>query len=216
LIAACTASTRLVFLCSPNNPTGNLLDRNAIERVLKAMDGRALVVVDEAYVEFASAGSLVPWLARYPHLAILRTLSKAYGLAGARCGAVLASAEVTGLLRRMIPPYAVTVQTIEAVLDALQPARLEETRRQVAGLCTERDRVATRLAGIPLVTRVWPSDANFLLVASTRPEGLLEAGIRGGLLVRDVRRQRGLGQCLRVTIGTPDQNDRLLASLEAA
>jgi len=216
VLAACTESTKIVFLCSPNNPTGNLLDRDAIERVLCTLTGRALVVVDEAYVEFASAGSLVPWLARFPHLAILRTLSKAYGLAGARCGAVLASPEVTELLRRMIPPYAVTVQTVEAVLDALQPARLEEMRRHVAQLCAERERVAARLALVPLVTRVWPSAANFLLVGSTDPGRLLEAGIRGGLLVRDVRRQPGLAQCLRVTIGTPEQNDRLLASLEAA
>ena len=216
VIAACSGSTKIVFLCSPNNPTGNLLERASIERVLRELQGRALVVVDEAYVEFAPAGSLVSCLERFPHLAILRTLSKAYGLAGARCGAVLASPEVTELLRRMIPPYAVTVQTVEAVLDALQPPRLEESRLQVAALCAERERMTAALAGVPLVTRVWASAANFLLVGSMDPGRLLEAGIRGGLLVRDVRRQPGLSQCLRVTIGTPEQNDRLLASLEAA
>jgi histidinol-phosphate aminotransferase len=216
VLAACTPATKLVFLCSPNNPTGNALDPVAVERVITGLAGRALVVLDEAYVEFSSAGSAVPLLDRQPNLAILRTLSKAHGLAGARCGAVLASTEVTALLRRMIPPYAVTAQTIEAVLAALDPEPLAEARRQVALLRAQRERLSVRLADVPLVGRVWPSETNFLLVQSLDAGRLLEAGIRGGLLVRDVRRQPGLGDCLRVTVGTPEQNDRLIASLEAA
>ena len=215
VIAACSPATRLVFLCSPNNPTGNSLDRAAIERIVKALVGRAVVVVDEAYVEFASVDSLVPLLERYPNLAILRTLSKAFGMAGARCGAVLASIELTELLRRIVPPYAVTVQTIEDVLEALSPLRLDESRAQVERLRSERTRVSARLARLPRVTRVWPSDTNFLLLQSTDAGRLLAAGIRGGLLVRDVRSQPGLGDCLRITIGTPEQNDRLVTSLEA-
>ncbi|MBS1199528.1 MAG: histidinol-phosphate aminotransferase [Proteobacteria bacterium] len=216
VLAACTPATRLVFLCSPNNPTGNQLDRQAVRRIVEGLAGRALVVIDEAYVEFSSAGSLAPWLARYGHLAILRTLSKAYGLAGARCGAVLAAPEVTGLLRRVIPPYAVSAQTIEAATDALAGDGVEACRDQVRRLVEERGRVAARLASVPLVSKVWPSEANFLLVESPDPGRLLEAGIAAGLLVRDVRGQAGLSGCLRVTIGSPDQNERLLAALEAA
>jgi histidinol-phosphatase len=137
-------------------------------------------------------------------------------MAGARCGAVLASVELTELLRRIVPPYAITVQTIEAVLEALSPLRLDESRAQVERLRSERERVSARLAGLPRVTRVWPSDANFLLLQSPDAGRLLAAGIRGGLLVRDVRSQPGLGDCLRITIGTPEQNDRLVASLEVA
>lgn len=216
VLAASTPATRLVFLCSPNNPTGNLLDRDAVGRVIEGLAGRAVVVVDEAYVEFSGAGSLVPWLSRYPHLAILRTLSKAYGLAGARCGVVLGSAELIGLLRRMIPPYAVSVQTIESVLDALSDERIGTCREQVRTLVTERERMQSRLAAVPLVSKVWPSDTNFLLIESPDPARLLDAGIATGLLVRNVRGHAGLARCLRVTIGTPDQNDRLLAGLEAA
>jgi len=216
VVGRCDGTTKLVFLCSPNNPTGNLLDTEAIREVVEALAGRALVVLDEAYVEFAARPSLVPWLERHPHLVILRTLSKAYGLAGARCGAVLGSPEVIGLLRKVIPPYAVTVQTIESVMDALEPDRLAESQVQVQRLGLERERLRARLALIPLVSKVWPSEANFLLVESSDAGRLLEAGVRGGLLVRDVRRQPGLGRCLRITVGTPEQNDRLLASLEVA
>lgn len=216
LLSAWTPSTKIVFLCSPGNPTGSLLDPAAVEAVVAGLAGRALVVLDEAYIEFASQPSRVGLLGRYPNLAILRTLSKAYGLAGARCGAVLAAPDVIGLLRRMIPPYAVTVQTIESVLDALAPARQAEAAERVAALTTERARLAAALADLPLVRRVWPSEANFLLVQGHDAGRLLEAGIEAGLLVRDVRRQPGLGDCLRITVGAPDENDRLVAALEAA
>jgi len=216
VLGACGPETRLVFLCSPNNPTGNALDRDAVEAVVAGLRDRALVVVDEAYVEFDRGGSLVGWLSRFDNLAILRTLSKAHALAGARCGAVLARAEVIALLRRLIPPYAVSVQTIEAVLEATEPGRLAESRRQVEMLLGERERVREGLGSLPLVTRAWPSEANFLLVSSPEPGRLLEAGIAAGLLVRDVRGYPGLAHCLRITVGTPEQNDRLLAALEAA
>jgi histidinol-phosphate aminotransferase len=216
VLDACGPSTRLVFLCSPNNPTGNALDPGAIETVITGLRDRALVVVDEAYAEFSSQPSVAAWLERFDNLAILRTLSKAHGLAGARCGAVLAGAEVIGLLRRLIPPYAVTVQTIEAVVDATEPDRLAAAGRQVALLLEERERVRERLAALPCIARVWPSDSNFLLVSSPRAGDVLDAGIAAGLLVRDVRGYPGLSDCLRITVGTPAENDRLLAALEAA
>jgi histidinol-phosphate aminotransferase len=216
VISAWTPAVKLVFLCSPNNPTGNRLAPAAVEQLLEALAGRAVVVVDEAYAEFSRTPSHVSWLERYPHLVILRTLSKAYGLAGARLGAVLAAPGLIELLRRMIPPYALTVHTIEAALAATEPAALERARAQLATLVAERARMQAGLAALPLVTRVWPSDANFLLIESPAAGRLLEAGVRGGLLVRDVRRQPGLGRCLRITIGTPDENARLLQSLESA
>lgn len=216
ILAACGPRTRIVFLCAPNNPTGNPLDRQSIERVVAGLVGRALVVVDEAYVEFSAAGSVAPWLERFDNLAVLRTLSKAYGLAGARCGVVLASAEVVALLRRLIPPYALSTQAIEAAEDALHARRLAETREQVAELVAERERLRGRLAALRSVRRVWPSEANFLLVASPDAGRLLQAAIDAGLLLRDVRAQPGLGDCLRITVGTPEQNDRLLAGLESA
>jgi histidinol-phosphate aminotransferase len=216
VLDACGPATRIVFLCSPNNPTGNALDSGDVEKVVSGLQSRALVVVDEAYVEFSSHASLVGWLPRFDNLVILRTLSKAHGLAGARCGAVLAAPEVIALLRRLIPPYAISTQTVEAVLEATEPARLGIMEQQVEALRRERDRVARALAALPRVSRVWPSEANFLMVSSPDPGDLLDAGIAAGLLVRDVRAYPGLAQCLRITVGTPEQNDRLVAALEAA
>ncbi|MFO1377469.1 MAG: histidinol-phosphate transaminase [Steroidobacteraceae bacterium] len=206
---------KIVFLCSPNNPTGNLLDPAAVEHVVAMLAGRALVVVDEAYIEFADRGSLAAGLDSHPHLVVLRTLSKAHALAGARCGAALADPGVIGLLKRLLPPYAIAESSIEAVQRALVDESLAATRTRIAALVAERERMRTLLPRSRLVRIVWPSDANFLLVACHDPQDFLDRGIRAGLLVRDVRRQRGLGDCMRVTIGSREQNDRLLAAVEA-
>jgi histidinol-phosphate aminotransferase len=213
LRAALTPAVKLVYLCSPNNPTGNLIDRAQIIELAATLAGRALLVVDEAYVEFSGAPSLSTELAAQPGLVLLRTLSKAHGLAGARCGAVLAHPEIIGLLRRVIQPYAVTQLTIEAVFRALDPEPLAATRTQVAEVIAERQRLAMALAARAGVLRVWPSAANFLLVEFSDPGDALERCHAAGLLVRDLRRAPTLGQALRISVGTPAQNDRLLASL---
>jgi histidinol-phosphate aminotransferase len=215
VLARLGEAVKIVFLCSPNNPTGNLLDDAAVRRVLDACADRALVVVDEAYVEFAGRDSWSREFVRYPHLVVLRTLSKAYALAGARCGAALADAAVIELLRRLLPPYAIPEPSIELTLRALAGPELARTREHIASLLVERERVRTALPRSPLVRQVWPSAANFLLVDCSDADAFLARGIAAKLLVRDVRRQRGLGDCMRVTIGSPAQNDRLLAALEA-
>ncbi len=117
------SGVKIVFVCSPNNPTGNLVERATIERLCTALAGKALIVVDEAYNEFARAPSVIDWLGRFPHLVVLRTLSKAFGLAGARCGTLVGDPALVDLLRRMIPPYALSAPTIEAALHALEPSQ---------------------------------------------------------------------------------------------
>jgi histidinol-phosphate aminotransferase len=210
VLAHCAAQVKLVFLCSPNNPTGNLLDEQTLGRLGRALMGRALLVVDEAYIEFADRPSLARFLGEQPNLAVLRTLSKAYGLAGARCGALLAAAEVVALLRKIIPPYAIAQPALEAVLERLDPRALAGARAELALLLRERARMAAALAALPRVRRVWPSAANFLLVELEDAGDALERGRRAGLLVRDARGYSGLGEALRVTVGTPGQNGRLL------
>jgi histidinol-phosphate aminotransferase len=204
---------KLVFVCAPNNPTGNDAERGAVTRLLEAAAGRALVVIDEAYVEFAGRLSFANLLPEHPHLVILRTLSKAHGLAGARVGALLAGAEIVALLRKIIPPYAVAQPTIEAALRALSPPSLAVCRQRVATLLAERERVATGLRDAPNVRRVWPSAANYLLVEFHDADLAFTRACAERLLVRDFRRQPGLETALRLSIGTPEQNTRLLASL---
>ncbi len=209
----CSAQVKLVFLCSPNNPTGNRLDSAAILGLARDLEGRALVVVDEAYVEFAAAASLTARLHDHPGLVILRTLSKAHGLAGARCGALLAQPDVIALLRKVIQPYAVTQPSIEAVFQALEPAALAQARERVATLLAERARLAAALRARRGVVTVWPSDANFLLVEFEDAGAALQRAHQAGLLLRDLRAAPQLTRALRISVGSPEQNDRLLASL---
>lgn len=214
LLARCEPAVKLVFLCSPNNPTGNRLDRAAILSVASALQGRALVVVDEAYVEFSQLPSLIADVADQPGIVVLRTLSKAYGLAGARCGVLIGHPDVVALLRKVIQPYAVTQLTIEAVFKALQPQVLAQTIARATTLKQERERVATALQKCAGVRKVWPSEANFLLVEFDDPAAAWQRAHDAGLLLRDMSGVAGLSQALRISLGSPEQNQRLLASLQ--
>ncbi len=214
LLGAWNPQVKIVYLCSPNNPTANLLDSASIAAVCDALAGKAIVVVDEAYVEWTAARSLSAWLERYPTLAILRTLSKAYALAGARIGALLGAPELIEIARRVVPPYCLATPTIEAALRALDPAELEATRARLALLLAEREYLAKGLAASPLVETVWPSDTNFLLLDSTDADTMMRRSMHGGLIVRDLRADPALPRSLRITVGTRTDNDSLLASLE--
>jgi histidinol-phosphate aminotransferase len=213
LLERCDPLVRLVFLCSPNNPTGNRFERQEILALARALEGRALLVIDEAYVEFSKEASLLAELAGRPGMVLLRTLSKAHGLAGARCGALIGHADVVALLRKVIQPYALTQLTIEAVFRSLQPAALEQSRARITALTAERERIAAALAGMPGVLRVWPSDANFLLVEFHDAADSLQRAHAAGLLLRDMRAAPGLARALRISIGSQEQNDRLLECL---
>jgi histidinol-phosphate aminotransferase len=210
LLAAWQPHIKLVYLCSPNNPTANSLDVAALEQVCQALDGKAIVVVDEAYIEWSRTPSLTHWLERFPTLAILRTLSKAHALAGARLGALLAAPELIELARRVIPPYSLAQPTVEAALRALQPAELLAGRVRVEHLLAEREYLARGLRASPSVDKVWPSDANFLLIECRDIDGFLSAALAGGLIVRDLRAYPALQRALRVSVGSRAQNDELL------
>ncbi|MGL6222611.1 MAG: histidinol-phosphate transaminase [Steroidobacteraceae bacterium] len=215
-VIAAGREAKIVFLCSPNNPTGNLLDEGAMLRVCSELAGKALVVVDEAYVEFCGRPSLVSRLGELPNLVVLRTLSKAYALAGARLGTVIASEDIIGLLRRIIPPYAIPASTVEEVLMLTEAPQRATAAARIRTLLDERARMAERLEHCANVARVYPSDANFLLLECRDSRRFFEAGKAAGLIVRDFSSYPGLAQCLRVSIGTPAQNERLLAAVEHA
>lgn len=213
LLDACTAAVKLVFLCSPTNPTGNLLDEKALLRIAARLNERAVLVVDEAYIEFSGGRSIARHIDGIPHLVVLRTLSKAHGLAGARCGTLIANPEIATLLRKVITPYAIPQLTVEAALRALEPPQLAMMRSRIDLVCRERSRLAESLGAAPDAIRVWPSAANFLLVEFNRPDEALARARKAGLLIRDVRAQPGLANALRISVGTPEQNDRLVKAL---
>lgn len=215
LLAAWQPRIKLVYLCSPNNPTGNSIDAGTLEAVCTALDGRAIVVIDEAYIEWSRGTSLTRWLDRFPTLAILRTLSKAHALAGARIGALLGHPEMIQLAKRVIPPYSLAQATIEAALRALHPEEVAASRARLAALLLEREYVARRLESSPWVERVWPSDANFVLIDCHDAGSFMQASMAGGSIVRDLRANPALPDSLRITVGSRAQNDALLDSVGA-
>ena len=213
VLAAMDASVKLVFVCAPNNPTGDLPPRASILAFADALSGRALLVVDEAYIEYSDSESLATALALHKNLVVLRTLSKAHALAAARIGCLIATPDIVGLLRRIMPPYPLPTPCVEAAETALTPSALRQTRERIALVRSEREALRDRLMRLQGVREVLPSQANFLAVrfdeAGTRYRQLLARGI----VVRDVRRYPGLDDALRITVGSPDENAKLLAVL---
>lgn len=199
---------KIIFLCSPNNPTGNLLNINDVREVLTRFPG--IVVVDEAYVDFAPAGSVVELLSDFPNLVVLRTFSKAWGMAGLRLGMALASPEIIGLLTRIKPPYNVNQVTQELALEGLKNDG--EMGEMVREIIQERGRLIESLLGLEGVNKVYPSDANFLLVEFAEAKKVFIALRNQGIIIRD--RTRQVKDCLRITVGTPFENQRLLRCLE--
>jgi histidinol-phosphate aminotransferase len=213
LLAAVCPAVKLVFLCSPNNPTGGTVPCATVARLCRALDGHAAVVVDEAYLEFAGNEGLAGALQAHRNLVLLRTLSKAWGLAGARVGALLADPELVAILRTLAPPYPLPTLAIEAALRRLRPAEIAAARRRTAGVVRRREALAAQLRELPGVRRVWPSSGNFLLARFSDAAAALEACEAAGVLVRDFSRQPRLDGCLRITVGTAAENRRLLAAL---
>jgi len=211
VLRAATPDVKLVFLCSPNNPTGNLLDRPAVLALVRSLAGRAVVAVDEAYVDFSGQPSLAAEVAANPNLVVLRTLSKAHGLAGARVGTTIADPAVIAVLQKVIAPYPVPVPVLLAALAALTPAGLAAARESVATLVAERTRLAAALARLPAVKRVWPSDANYLLVEVADSARAMAAGRAAGVVWRD--RSKDVSRCIRITVGTAEENNATLEVL---
>lgn len=210
-LAAWRPGVKLVYLCSPNNPTGNLLSCAALEHICTVLDEKAIVVIDEAYIEWSGAASLARWFDRFQTLAILRTLSKAHALAGARLGALLAAPELIQLAKRVIPPYALAQPTIEAALSALEPKELTMSQARLQALLVEKEYLRRGLASSPLVEKIWPSDTNFLLIDCSDAQRFINYSTAGGLIVRDLRANPALPRSLRVSVGTRAENDALIA-----
>jgi len=211
--AAWTERAKLVFVCSPNNPTGNRVPTERINALAEKLSGRGIVVVDAAYIEFADADPTRELLANCDNVIVLRTLSKALGLAGARCGAALAAPAVIDLIGCILPPYCYPTPCQDAALACLAADNLAELQRRTATLRGERDRVAGRLRKLRGIDTVWPSETNFVLIRAEQPRQLVAAAKRGGFLIRDFSWDEYTPNCLRITIGTAEQNDRLLEAL---
>ena len=215
VLAAIDSTTKIVFLCSPNNPTGQSLARADVERVCRETAGRTLVVLDEAYHEFAEAEDFAELRQRYEHVVLLRTLSKFVSLAGVRCGLLIAAPQIIEFSQNVLPPYTFPTPSIEHVIRALSTDSLRVSEERVALLKRERARLSTALAALPQVRKVYPSDANFVMVKARDGGAFRDMAHRGGVLVRTFDDPL-LADCVRITVGRPADNDLLLRVLAGA
>ena len=209
---ACDDTTRLAFTCSPNNPTGTTLPRADLVRLLEARGDRTVIVVDEAYIEFGDNPSATELLPRHDNLLVLRTLSKALGFAGARCGAVAGPRDVIGMLGAVRAPYALATPVVECVEDALQADQLENAREGVAEIIAERERLVAAFDNYGFIKKVWPSDANFLLIRVDDARRILQRCAEFKVLLRHFGGE--LEDCIRISVGSPTENDQLLRALD--
>jgi len=211
ILAAADPQTKLLFLCSPNNPTGNNLDRHALEQLMDGFSG--IVVVDEAYIDFSDQDSCINLLPKYPNLVVMQTFSKAWGMAGIRLGMAFASEEIIALFNKVKPPYNVNQLTQKAALDALLSDH--SLTEMVEVILEQRDRLEQRLPDLPFVQQVHPSHANFLLVKVDDPKKLYDYLVEDKIIVRDRSKVLLCDGSLRITVGRPEENDQLLDSLIA-
>ena len=210
LLAAVDDRTKLIFLCSPNNPTGNCLQRTAIERVLAEFEG--MVIVDEAYADFSDEPSFLKVLDRYPNLIVLQTFSKAWGMAAIRLGMAFAAPEVIAVFNKIKYPYNVNLLTQQEAMKMLQSRyRVEEW---VKSLLQERARLIDRFLELPVCEEIYPTDANFFLTRVTDAKCIYDYLVGRGIIVRNRTNVALCHNCLRVTIGTRPENDELLAALK--
>ena len=208
LLAAADERSKLLWLCSPNNPTGNAFPAQEIESLLRRFDG--IVVLDEAYIDFADGGGFLPRLGEFPNLIVLQTLSKAWGMAGLRLGLAFASEQIAGLFGRVKYPYNINTLTQRAVAESLR----RDISAEVAAIRAERSRLAAALAACSCIGQVYPSEGNFLLVRTAAPDLLYRELVAAGVIVRNRSRIAGCEGCLRITVGRPEENDRMLETVK--
>ena len=209
ILAACDNHTKVIWLCSPNNPTGNALDRGAIEKILKDFEG--LVVVDEAYCDFSSQKPFRTELSKYPNIVVLNTMSKAWGSAGIRLGMAFASKDIIDILNKVKYPYNVNALTQREALELL--ADPYEVDKWVRTILLERSRVVDAIKVLPICRKVYPTDANFVLVEVDDARKTYEYLVDRGIIVRNRNSVHLCNGCLRITIGTKTENQELLAAL---
>ena len=208
LLAACDAHTKAIFLCSPNNPSGNAIPNETVFSILERFNG--MVVVDEAYIDFCSVPSLLPAVWRFPNLIVLQTFSKARGMAALRLGMAFAQPYTIRLMSMVKYPYNINESTQRLALEALE----KPIDREVAEIVAQRIRLVHKFLRYTCIRRVFPSEANFLLVKVDDADALYSHLISDGIIVRNRTRVPGCKDCLRITVGLPEENDRLLKSLD--
>ena len=211
LLAACDANTKAIWICSPNNPTGNNINRDEIIKVLEQFDG--LVIIDEAYIDFSREQTISRLLSKYPNMIVLQTLSKAWGSAAIRLGMAFASKDIIAIYNKVKYPYNVNLLTQQQALNRLN--NTYDVEQWVRMLLQERGRLMTAFAELKICEKVYPTDANFFLAKVTDAQGIYDYLVEKGIIVRNRTRVQLCHDCLRITIGTREENNELLGALRS-
>lgn len=206
---------KVIFVCSPNNPTGNTVKREDLFTLLEMTRDRAIVVVDEAYIEFCPQATFSNELANYPHLAIIRTLSKAFALAGLRCGFTLANPELINVLQKVIAPYPIPVPVSDLACQALDQSGLTAMRQRVAEVVEYRTWLMNELQALPCVQQIFASEANYILVKFDNGSHIFKTLWDQGIILRDQHKALSLNNCIRITIGSEQENRRVVEAIRA-
>ena len=209
VLNAIRPNSKLLFICSPNNPSGNVMSRTAIKEILKAFKG--LVVIDEAYIDFTDTESWLEDLSEHPNLVVTQTLSKAYGLAGIRLGICYASEEIIAVLNKIKPPYNINSLTQKAAISAI--SQRENTKQQLKTILDQRTELIKEFKKIAWIEKLYPTDANFILIRVDNANLRYEQLKNKGIIVRNRTREDGCTNCLRITVGTAEENKRLINTL---
>jgi len=211
IAAAIDENTKLIFICSPNNPTGNSINREDIETILANFSG--LVVIDEAYINYSRQKSFIQELTEYSNLVVLQTLSKAWGLAGLRVGMAFASEEIIEVFNRVKPPYNINEASQTLALEALN--NIDQVNTWIKETIAQREKLVSKLAKLTFVSKIYPSDANFVLVKTTNARSIYTYLVEKGIIVRDRSKIELCEGSLRITVGTPAENDKLIEALKS-
>ena len=209
VLNAIRPNSKLLFICSPNNPSGNVMSRTAIKEILKAFKG--LVVIDEAYIDFTDTESWLEDLSEHPNLVVTQTLSKAYGLAGIRLGICYATEEIIAVLNKIKPPYNINSLTQKAAISAI--SQRENTKQQLKTILDQRTKLIREFKKIAWIEKLYPTDANFILIRVDNANLRYEQLKNKGIIVRNRTREDGCTNCLRITVGTAEENKRLINTL---
>lgn len=208
-----TDNTKIIFICSPNNPTGNIVPISDIAKLCDEMKDKGIVVVDEAYIEFAESESSIPYLQQYHNLVVLRTLSKAFGLAGIRFGVIIANEACIRCLKAIQPPYSMSSLTLDAAVKATTKDRVRELSQKIAMIKDQKAQMQKWLSQLDIVRKVWSSEANFLLIQVEDAKKVMVYCANSKIYLRNMSDRAGLKNCIRVSIGTALQNKRLIQVL---
>ncbi|URJ24958.1 histidinol-phosphate transaminase [Candidatus Blochmannia ocreatus (nom. nud.)] len=207
-------NVKLIYICNPNNPTGNLIHLNSLKKLLKITKNKALLIIDEAYIDFCINSSLASWLSAYSNLVILRTLSKAFALAGLRCGFTLANPEIINLLKKVIAPYPISTPVIDIVTQALTPESIKYTHERINTINKNRNILIAALKQCTCVQKVFISYANYVLVKFNPKYKVFKKLLKKGIILRDQSYQPGLNNCVRITVGTYNECHYLISILK--